>query len=69
MKTNYELRGNIFGKERCVGSITIYPKNDFNPRAFIKATVVNHQATLNHKDLERFAVNILKALKSKKLKS
>lgn len=70
MKTEFELE--VAGDGRILPSpatISIIGKEP-NHSPYVSITVFNtRQHFLRDKDLERFAVNILKALNSKKLKS
>lgn len=60
MKTEFELKD---------GFVEIWVKDTYNKKPFLRIVLGNKQAEMVYKkDLERFAVNILKALKSKKLK-
>ncbi len=76
MKTNFELQEFNRGRnERTGGSITIIGKlPKWKPYVTIKVHHADKEGKNAHrglfikdKDLERFAVNILKALRSKKL--
>lgn len=59
MKTEFDIQN---------GFIEIWPVNKNNSEVQLRVVLDNAQASMNGKrNLETFAVNILKALKSKKL--
>lgn len=64
MKTEFEL---IDEMESECGEIVIEPKTEYSD-AHIRVTINEQHLYIRAEQLERFAVNILKSLKSNKLK-
>lgn len=60
MKTTFDIQN---------GFLEIWPIDRHNSEVQIRIVISDYQASLNGKQLELFAVNILKAIKSKKLKT
>lgn len=69
MKTNFALEAEVDGKITEIKNcrICIVGKRPEN-KPYVSIGVDDETFFISDKDLERFAVNILKALKSKKLK-
>jgi hypothetical protein len=67
MKTEFEVYELRNGKKETCGTLSIIgTQPDFKPYVSMKTT--SNLSFMRDQDLERFAVNILKALKSKRLK-
>lgn len=68
MKTRFDLENvRLRGEDRTVGDIAICVTPDEKPFVMVHIDDGNHNVFMKEKDLELFAVNILKAINSKRV--